>query len=134
MPPPSSAPSPDGVHPAASGVASVDGVPPGAALPPADEAGSELESVREELAGLRAALVSRATIDQARGILIARYRISADGAFDLLVRWSQERNIKLRTIAETMVAMAQHSPDGPGVDRTLGRWLSRQLAEPSAEA
>lgn len=131
MPHRSPTPSPDGVHPAApSGVASVDGVRPDAG-PAADGAESELEYVREELAGLRAALVSRATIDQARGILIARYRISAEGAFDVLVRWSQERNIKLRTIAETLVALAQHGPDGAGVDRTLSRWLSQQLAEPS---
>ncbi len=90
---------------------------------------SELESLRQELAGLRAALASRATIDQARGILVARYRTSPDGAFDLLVRWSQDRNIKLRTIAATLVALAQHGVDGLGVDRALGGWLAQQLAD-----
>lgn len=91
--------------------------------------GTELEALRREIVGLRAALVSRATIDQARGILVARYKLSPDGAFDLLVRWSQDRNIKLRTIAETLVTLAQHGPDGPGTDPSLGGWLAVQLGQ-----
>lgn len=91
--------------------------------------GTPVEQLRQEIAGLKAALVSRATIDQARGILIARFRISPDGAFDLLVRWSQDRNIKLRMIAEALVALVQHGPDGPGGDPSLGRWLAAQLSE-----
>lgn len=91
--------------------------------------GTQVESLRQEIVGLKAALVSRATIDQARGILVARFQISPDGAFDLLVRWSQDRNIKLRAIAEALVALAQHGPEGPGVERSLGRWLAQQLAE-----
>lgn len=95
--------------------------------------GTHLEALRQEIAGLKAALVSRATIDQARGILVARFRISPDGAFDLLVRWSQDRNIKLRAIAETLVAMAQHGLEGPGLDRSLGQWLAHQLSEGSPD-
>jgi ANTAR domain len=91
--------------------------------------GTELEALRREIANLRAALVSRATIDQARGILVARYQLSPDGAFDLLVRWSQDRNIKLRTIAENLVTLAQHGLDGPGIDPALGRWLAEQLKD-----
>ncbi|HST63937.1 MAG TPA: ANTAR domain-containing protein [Mycobacteriales bacterium] len=93
---------------------------------------AELAAARQEIAGLRVALTSRATIDQARGILIARYRISADGAFELLVRWSQDRNIKLRVIAETLVAMAQHGVEAPHACPSLARWLDQQLMEPSA--
>jgi AmiR/NasT family two-component response regulator len=91
--------------------------------------GTQLESLQLEIAGLKVALISRATIDQARGILVARFQISPDGAFELLVRWSQDRNIKLRAIAETLVTMAQHGLDGPGVDPSLGRWLAEQLSE-----
>jgi ANTAR domain len=97
--------------------------------PVLDIDGTQVDALRQEIAGLKAALVSRASIDQARGILVARFRISPDGAFDLLVRWSQDRNIKLRAIAEALVAIAQHGPDGSGVDRSLGRWLVQQLAE-----
>jgi ANTAR domain len=109
-----SAPSPDDVHPF-DPLLAVDG--------------TQVEQLRREISGLKAALVSRATIDQARGILVARFHITPDGAFELLVRWSQDRNIKLRAIAETLVALAQHGPEGPGVDRSLGRWLSAQLAD-----
>lgn len=97
--------------------------------PVLDIDGTQVEALRQEISGLKAALVSRATIDQARGILIARFRISPDGAFDLLVRWSQDRNIKLRAIAEALVALAQHGPEGPGLDRSLASWLTHQLAE-----
>jgi hypothetical protein len=138
-----SVPSSDGARPAYPGSAGLDGARPGAdrsaapqtdtGRPGADDSAvDELEALRQELTGLRAALASRATIDQARGILIARFRISPDGAFELLVRWSQDRNIKLRTIAGTLVALAQHGVGGPGVDRALGSWLAQQLADPAA--
>lgn len=57
----------------------------------------------DEAAQLRAAMESRAGIEQAKGILMARHRCSADEAFDLLRRTSQERNVKLREIATTIV-------------------------------
>jgi hypothetical protein len=92
----------------------------------------ELEALRHEVAGLRAALLSRATIDQARGILVGRYRISPEQAFNVLVRWSQHRNIKLRIIAEALVGVSQDGPDAPEVEPDLRRWLEQQLARPTA--
>jgi hypothetical protein len=92
----------------------------------------DLEALRHEVAGLRAALVSRATIDQARGILVGRYRISPEQAFNVLVRWSQHRNIKLRIIAEAVVGVSHDGPDAPEVDPDLRRWLEQQLARPAA--
>ncbi len=52
---------------------------------------------------LGTALDSRAVIDQAKGILMALHRISADQAFDLLVTQSQQQNVKLREAAERFV-------------------------------
>ncbi|TGD84934.1 ANTAR domain-containing protein [Mycolicibacterium sp. CH28] len=47
---------------------------------------------------------NRATIEQAKGMLMVVYGIDAEAAFDLL-RWrSQEGNIKLRLLAERVVA------------------------------
>jgi hypothetical protein len=47
---------------------------------------------------------NRATIEQAKGMLMVVYGIESDAAFDLL-RWrSQEANIKLRVLAEQVVA------------------------------
>lgn len=47
---------------------------------------------------------NRATIEQAKGMLMVVYGIDSDAAFDLL-RWrSQEANVKLRLLAEQVVA------------------------------
>lgn len=47
---------------------------------------------------------ARATIEQAKGVLMAVYGIDADHAFEVLVWCSQESNVKLRVIAEQLVA------------------------------
>jgi hypothetical protein len=47
---------------------------------------------------------ARALIEQAKGVLMAMYRVSADQAFGVL-RWrSQETNVKLRALAKQLVA------------------------------
>jgi AmiR/NasT family two-component response regulator len=59
-------------------------------------------------ANLQRALESRAVIDQAKGILMARHRgMSADEAFDLLSKESQLNNRKLRDIAHDLVDEVQ---------------------------
>jgi GAF domain-containing protein len=59
---------------------------------------AELESAQ-----LRQALQSRDVIGQAKGILMERRGITADEAFDVLRRASQSLNIKLTTVAQTLV-------------------------------
>ena len=54
-------------------------------------------ALKEE--GLRLAVDHRDLIGQAKGILMERYKLTADEAFSLLVRSSQARNIKLVDIA-----------------------------------
>jgi AmiR/NasT family two-component response regulator len=50
------------------------------------------------------AMQSRAIIEQAKGILMARSPdLDADGAFDLLRKASQRENVKLREVAERIV-------------------------------
>jgi GAF domain-containing protein len=56
---------------------------------------------------LTAALSSRAVIDQAKGILMERFRISADQAFQALARRSMATNTKLRDIADRVVATGE---------------------------
>jgi GAF domain-containing protein len=59
----------------------------------------------ERLAGnLRTALDSRATIDQAKGIVMARHGCDPDEAFRILVNLSSNSNVKLREIAARLVA------------------------------
>ena len=52
---------------------------------------------------LRIALESRAVIEQAKGVLMAERRVSADDAFQLLVGLSQDTNRKLRDVAAALV-------------------------------
>jgi fructose-specific component phosphotransferase system IIB-like protein len=47
---------------------------------------------------------SRGSIEQAKGMLMLVYRISADSAFELLKWRSQETNVKLRVLAEQLIA------------------------------
>ncbi len=47
---------------------------------------------------------ARAEIEQAKGLLMAAYGISADRAFDILVWRSQETNIKVRQVAHRFIA------------------------------
>jgi GAF domain-containing protein len=60
-------------------------------------------STGEELAQMRAAMVARAVIEQAKGMLIERYQVNADEAFTLLTHASQDTNIKLRNVAAELV-------------------------------
>jgi GAF domain-containing protein len=52
---------------------------------------------------LREALESRDIIGQAKGILMARRGCTSDAAFDALRKVSQQRNVKLRALAEQVV-------------------------------
>lgn len=62
---------------------------------------------------LRIALSSRSVIDQAIGIVMGRERCSADEAFDVLRKVSQQRNTKLRHVAtELVTAIARTGGDG----------------------
>jgi GAF domain-containing protein len=58
---------------------------------------------------LSRALDSRAVIDQARGILMARRGISAEQAFAELARESQNSNVKLRDLAARLVEGVRRS-------------------------
>ena len=57
----------------------------------------------EELSHLRTATQSRAVIEQAKGILVERFKISEEMAFTMLARASQTTNVKLREIASELV-------------------------------
>ena len=52
---------------------------------------------------LEAALVHRAEIEQAKGIIIASTGVTADAAFEVLVKQSQHENRKLRDVAADLV-------------------------------
>jgi GAF domain-containing protein len=58
---------------------------------------------------MRVAMESRATIEQAKGVLMAQRHIDADQAFEILREASQRYNRKLRDIAFGIVQSAQEN-------------------------
>ena len=62
-----------------------------------------------EVASLRRALKSRATIDMAKGIIMAERRCSPDEAFEALVDLSSRANVKVADVAAALVYQAQGS-------------------------
>lgn len=61
----------------------------------------------DHAANLLKAMESRAVIEQAKGIIMARDRCTPDDAFDTLRRISQQQNVKLRNVAEAIVEAAR---------------------------
>ena len=61
------------------------------------------QSARDLADNLQAALESRAVIDQAKGVLIERYKLTPDQAFQLLAHSSMNANRKVRDIADHLV-------------------------------
>jgi GAF domain-containing protein len=62
---------------------------------------------------LEAALASRAVIEQAKGVLMARHGLDSEQAFGLLRHQSQHRNVKLREVAHDVVASTQSVQSEP---------------------
>ncbi len=61
-------------------------------------------------AQLQAALTSRAVIDQAIGVIMGQNRCDAEEAFAVLRTASQNRNVKLRTVAQEIVTAVSSGP------------------------
>jgi hypothetical protein len=79
-------------------------IPMALRLSEADERASQLEQ----------ALASRSIIDQAIGVLMTQNRCTPDTAFGILRRASQNRNIKLRDVAATIIErFTGHAPADP---------------------
>jgi GAF domain-containing protein len=61
------------------------------------------ESARNMADNLRVALETRAVIDQAKGILMERYKWTANQAFHVLARASMKTNTRVRHVADHVV-------------------------------
>jgi GAF domain-containing protein len=62
-----------------------------------------LQDARDQAEHLRAAMESRAVIEQAKGIVMERHKVTADQAFRLLVGVSMNTNRKVRHLAEHLL-------------------------------
>jgi len=84
----------------------------------ADALGSvlEIEGAREVAAQMEQAMASRAVIEQAKGVLMGRHSIDETQAFEVLRRHSQNRNVKLRTLAAEIISEVVHGVERIGGD------------------
>jgi hypothetical protein len=79
----------------------------------------ELAWLEQENARLRRAVDSHAVVDQAIGVLAALHRMAPAAGFEVLREVSQYTNVKLHTVAETLVATAA-APVGRSGGDALG--------------
>lgn len=82
----------------------------------------ELRARNEQLGR---ALASRAVIDQARGMVMVLAPCSSEKAWDLLVDVSQHCNVKLRDVAEALVATTKDQELPGAMQREWRRALRR---------
>lgn len=76
-----------------------------------------LQDARDLAEGLQKATVFRSVIEQAKGILMERHRLTADQAFRLLADASMHSNRRVRDIAEALVLTGE-MPEAPPARET----------------
>lgn len=87
--------------------------------------GAYAATVQEsELDDLRRKIETLPAIEQAKGILMGYYGISADAAFAVLRRWSMSNNLKLSTLCGTVVSEASQVSELPfeRLRQAVTRW------------
>lgn len=65
------------------------------------------------------ATATRTVIDQARGILMGQLRLGSDDAFQMLVKSSSHRNVKLVVVAAELVQLANSAEARTYLDRAV---------------
>ncbi|WP_411150471.1 ANTAR domain-containing protein [Streptomyces sp. A30] len=86
---------------------------------------AEVVELRTKNKQLEQALVSRAVIDQARGMVMVLAPCSSERAWDLLVEVSQHCNVKLRDVAAALVATTKGQELPEAIRREWRRALRR---------
>ena len=128
----------------AAGTSEADGTDPAADAPPAvtlplgaeDTLGDTNQDLLIEVAQLRRAMQTRPVIDLARGVLMASFGLSAEDAWQVLVRVSQNTNTKLHEVADQLVSAVTGNPLREVFRRQIAetvaglRALSAEVAEP----
>ena len=92
---------------------------------PRDTDAAAPERPREtELVDLHRKAANLPEIEQAKGMLVGYYGISADVAIAVLRRWSIRSNTELSTVCATLVAEGSHAADLPSASlrQALDRW------------
>jgi len=81
---------------------------------------TELDGARRLAGQLEQAMASRAVIEQAKGVLMALRGIDEHEAFDWMRTTSQHRNVRVKVLAEQVVAGVTARSTGPGTEPATG--------------
>ncbi|MEU6273249.1 ANTAR domain-containing protein [Streptomyces populi] len=108
--------------------------------PESSESSGESDRVFEletEVRQLKEAVTSHAVVDQAIGMVVALGRVSPDQGWAVLKEVSQHTNIKLRNVAELILAWGRDGEIPPDIRAELEDALDRhgptQIPEASPE-
>jgi hypothetical protein len=88
---------------------------------------SVAEAGYERSAHLQRALDSRIVIEQAKGILAERFQLGMEDAFALLRRSARSNGMRIRALAESVVANRETPP--PIAAEVVKRWTPNENAE-----
>jgi hypothetical protein len=94
---------------------------------------AEVAVLRAEITDLRRALASRPTIEQAKGVLMLRFHFGPETAFAVMKRVSQDNNIKLREVAQAIVAAAQRTAAPPPYPSARAAAIATHLLDGNAD-
>ncbi|NHA68831.1 GAF and ANTAR domain-containing protein [Phycicoccus flavus] len=73
---------------------------------------TQYDGMRRLAGQLEQAMASRAAIEQAKGVIMALRGVGEHDAFEILRKTSQDRNVKVRLLAEQVVKGVVHGSDG----------------------
>ncbi|GAA2584980.1 MULTISPECIES: ANTAR domain-containing protein [Streptomyces] len=100
-----------------------DRVPASCADPDSDS--DQIFRLQEEVRQLKEAVVSHAVVDQAIGVVVALGGVTPDEGWIVLKEVSQHTNIKLRSVAETMLIWGRTGVMPPEIRTALEDRLGR---------
>lgn len=92
-----------------------------------------LQDARELAENLHAAMVFRSVIEQAKGILMERHKVTADQAFRLLSETSMHTHRKVRDLAEHLVLTGELPPGTRRTGRTQPAAYGQRRRSPGPE-
>ncbi|HVV10206.1 PAS and ANTAR domain-containing protein [Amycolatopsis sp.] len=93
----------------------------------------QLSELAGEAAGLQRAMASRAGIEQAKGMIMLGYGCDSAAAFEMLITASQRGNVKLRELADRLVAAVQNPAVQPDRTREYLESVLARLAKPKED-
>jgi anti-anti-sigma regulatory factor len=92
--------------------------------------GPDRDTLLDEVRNLHRALLTRGTIDQAKGVLMAVYGLDAEAAFAMLVWYSRRANLPLHELSRTFLQAVRQTRARPLTTINTDELLSELTCRP----